>query len=488
MTGGHVALTTLMRRYCLRGHGDGRCARMVIPLAQETDCAALCRADTPRHLELRALALELIDAGLAAADPAQGLSSAVSFDRGLLTVAGRTYDLSSYDRVLIVGAGKATATLAVRLEQMLGERLTGGLVVLRPEDSPAGLSRVAARRADHPVPSHASARAGAELLELARGLGTRDLVIALFTGGSSSLASLAPDSVPIAAKRRLHELLLASGARIQDVNAVRKSVSAIKGGRLAAAGRLATWVNISVSDVVGDELTYITDLTVADPDGPGRARDVLVGLGLWDRVDPSIRAHLLSRPDPADLRGVDIHSVIVASGATALVGMMGAAARLGLTPISLGCAVEGEAAVLAGRFANEVARHAPSTPAAPVALLAAGGEATVALGAGAGLGGPNQELALAFARLIEAQPGVVGAFVDSDGLDGSTRHAGGVVDAGTTARARAGGADVARLLTSHSSTSALRAAGDLVTTGATGTNVNDLAVVVVDPHRPGGLR
>lgn len=428
----------------------------------------------------RGLALRILRDGIRGADPERALPTAVTRVGHLLHVGRRTYDLRTYRRVVVLGAGKATAGLARGLGALLPDRITGGLVVLRPQDGTCSLGPVDVRHADHPLPSTASVDAGRDLLARARGLGAGDLVLALFTGGSSALVSLPPDDVGADAKRELHALLLASGARIQDVNCVRKAVSQIKGGRLAAAAPRATWVSVTVSDVVGDEPTYVTDLTVPDPDGTHKAVAVLHRLGLWDQVDGAVRRHLLRGEPCADLAGVDQHCVVVASGASAMTAMVASARARGLQPVLVEPAVEGEASLAAVRYAAAVA-DARSTPSARrVVLLAAGGEVTVTHGPGAGTGGPNQELALAFARHLPAGSATVGAFADSDGIDGGTPHAGALVDGWTVARATRAGADVDDALHRHASTDLLRTTGDLLTLGATGTNVNDLAVVVVD--------
>ncbi|QHT57563.1 DUF4147 domain-containing protein [Cellulomonas sp. H30R-01] len=435
-----------------------------------------------RVLDSRTAVRSLVAAGLDAADPRAATARHLRLDGHVLTVGGRRLDLARCDRVLVVGAGKATARLVAGIEDVLGDAVTDGLVVLRPADAHVGLRRVRTVVADHPVPSGASETAARALLALAATVGRRDLVLGAFTGGSSALVSAPPPGVTAAAKQHLHRLLLASGARIQDVNAVRKSVSAIKGGRLLAAGAAATWVNLTVSDVVGDDPAYLTDPTYPDPDGPAVARHVLDRLGLWDAVDPSVRRHLAAAPEPPDLSATDLTTVTVTSGEDALRAMVRRAHELGLEPVTLD-PLEGEATQVGARLATAAADHARAAAASgrPVVLLAAGGETTVSLGGvtmTAGTGGPNQEAALAFARALPVGADVVAAFVDSDGFDGPTEHAGALVDAGTVDRASQGGHDVDAALADHASTAVLRTAGDLLTTGATGTNVNDLVVVV----------
>ena len=264
----------------------------------------------------RAAALRLVAAGLAACDVVSATGSTVALDGDVLVVAGERYELDPGGRVLVVGAGKASLAIATELERILGDRLDGGAIAIRG-DQPQTLRGIEVIGSDHPLPTGRSIAAARRLLSIAESAGERDIVIACFTGGSSSLASLPPEGVSAAEKRDLHELLLSSGISIVEVNTVRKHVSAFKGGRLAAAAAPARLINLTVSDVAGDHIDAITDPSVADTSRAGDAIAILYGHGLWERVPASIRDHLQSAAaESPDLSGTTIQTVLLVTGAT----------------------------------------------------------------------------------------------------------------------------------------------------------------------------
>jgi glycerate-2-kinase len=384
--------------------------------------------------------------------------------------------------VVVVGAGKATFAIAAALDKQLGDRIDGGLIAVRhdQETSPLGFEVAVA---DHPLPSDRSAAVAARLLALVEPLGADDLVLACFTGGSSALASLPPFGVSVADKRALHELLLASGMPITAVNTVRKHVSRIKGGRLAAAAAPAVIVNLTVSDVAGDALDVITDPTVQDTSTAADARAVLVAYGLWDQVPASVREHLHgAAAESPELDPALIDSALLVTGHGACEAMIAEAEAAGWAAVQLSTSLEGEAREL-GRMVANLARSSalegtPFEP--PVVLVGCGGESGVTLRPGTefGTGGPNQDAAIAAALELDGAP-VAAVMIDTDGSDGGTAWAGAVADASTVARARELGIDLRQALLSHRSAEPLAALGDLVETGATGTNVNDLIVLAV---------
>ncbi|MBS1675955.1 MAG: DUF4147 domain-containing protein [Actinobacteria bacterium] len=432
--------------------------------------------------DLRRLALEVAQAGLSACDAGHAALDAVALTDAGIRVGEEEFALTEGSRVVVVGAGKATFAIATALEARLGERIEAGLIAVRhdQETSPLGID---VEVADHPLPSERSAAVAARLLAMVEPLGPADLVLACFTGGSSALASLAPADVPAADKRALHELLLASGMPIAAVNTVRKHVSRIKGGRLAAAAAPARVVNLTVSDVAGDVLDVITDPSVQDTSTAADARAVLAAYGLWEQVPGSVREHLESsaaespRLDPAL-----VHTELLVTGHGACEAMIAEAATAGSAAVQLSTSLEGEARELGRMIANlargSAAEGAPFAP--PVVLVGCGGESGVTLrpGASFGTGGPNQDAAIAAALELEGAP-VAAVMIDTDGSDGGTAWAGAVADGTTVARARELGLDLRQALLSHRSAGPLEALGDLVDTGATGTNVNDLIVLAV---------
>jgi glycerate-2-kinase len=375
--------------------------------------------------ELRATVLDLAEVALSALSPAAGLRRSVVLDGTGLVAGDRRYDLSAIDRLVVLGAGKASAETALALEQMLGPRLSGGIMVV-PRSAGAATQRVTVMEADHPIPSRASADGARALLKQAEDLGERDLAICVFTGGSSALASLPPPGVSVADKIELHQLLLSSGMSIVEINAVRKHVSAIKGGRLAKAIAPAPILNLTVSDVVGDPLDCITDPTVEDTSS---VADALAALEEWEllpRVPGPVRDCLMNCADAEspDLTGADIQSVLMVRGEDGSDAVARAAESRGLSAVRLGGSVEGEAATV-GRLLATLAREARAraTPWAPdTVLVACGGEYTVSLGPDAdqmfGKGGPSQEAAIGAALALDGVHGIAALFADTDGSDG----------------------------------------------------------------------
>ena len=434
----------------------------------------------------RDAALRIALAGLEAVDVGRATAAAVALDGEELRVDGVPYALDAGGRVLIVGAGKASLAIAQTLESILGERIDGGAIAVRSGEEEE-LARVEVLSADHPLPSDHSVAAGTRLLEVASDAGERDVVIACFTGGSSSLASVPPAGVGPEEKRMLHELLLSSGIGIVEINTVRKHVSAIKGGRLAAAAAPARLVNLSVSDVAGDPLDAITDPSVRDSSSAADAVATLRRHGLWDRTPDPVRTHLSSgaAESPA-LDGAEIQTVLLATGATACDAMALEAAGFGLAPVVISTTLEGEARELGRTLANlarsSAERGTPFTPG--TVLLGCGGESTVTLAreGSFGDGGPNQEAALAAAIELAGAP-VAAVFLDTDGSDGGTAHAGAIVDGASAARAAEAGIDLRAALVEHRSSDPFTQLGDAIVTGPTGTNVNDLFAIVVEESR-----
>ena len=436
--------------------------------------------------ELRATVLDLAEAALAALSPAVGLRRSVALDGEHLVAGGRSYDLSAVGRLVVLGAGKASAEAALALEQMLGPRLAGGAVVV-PRAAGVATQRVTLMEADHPIPSEASVDGARALLKQAGDLDERDLAICVLTGGSSALASLPPPRIPLADKMKLHQLLLASGMPVTDINTVRKHVSAIKGGRLARAIAPARVLNLTVSDVVGDPLDCITDPTVADTSTVADALSVLKEWNLLDLIPGPVRDHLVNGADAEspDLRDVDIHSVLVVRGEDGSEAAARAARSRGLAVVRLGGSVEGEAATV-GRLLATLAREtrASGSPwARGTVIVACGGECTVSLGADSGRlfgrGGPSQEAAIGAALALDGAHGVAAMFADTDGSDGGTPIAGGLVDWLTSQRARQSGISLRKALVAHETTMVLEACGDAMVTGLTQTNANDLVLIGV---------
>jgi len=432
--------------------------------------------------QLRGAALDIAEHALEAADPGRALHDQMSYDGKRLSIAGRVFDLESARRIVVLGAGKASYPIARELEALLGERIADGLVILKHGQSGA-LERIHLAWGGHPIPDMAGAEAAREIARLARSTGPGDLVFACITGGSSALLPMPIDRITLADKQEVNRHLLASGADIREVNSVRKHLSLLKGGRLAEMLHPeAVLVNLTVSDVTGDPLDYITDPTVPDSSTLDDARATLDRHDLWRRMPASVVAYLRhAGPDqetPKAFPGRDIVNVILVPGDCAVRAAMDKAQALGFATRLLAVDLEGDSVAAANSFLAFARRVGP--PTSPTAIVA-GGETTVRLIDNPGLGGPNQAFALAAARLIDGPARACVLGLDTDGTDGPTEMAGGLVDHLSADAARRAGLDLADCLARQDATTALIALGDAVLTGATGTNVNDLKLLLLTP-------
>ena len=353
-----------------------------------------------------------------------------------------------------------------------------GVVVTRYGHAvPAG--RIKVLQAAHPVPDEASVQASTRILQAVQGLGPDDLVVALISGGGSSLLTLPGPGMTLADKQALNRILLASGATINEMNVLRRQLSAIKGGRLAQAALPARLCTLIISDVPGDDPAAIASgPTIADPATREEARAIVARY----RMElPAAAQAILATPMTPAAPHPRAEVKIIAAPMMALKAAADEARTLGLSPLILGDALEGEAAqmgtVLAG-IGRSTALY--GQPLAAPAVLLSGGEATVTIGPdGAGKGGRNTESLLAMALALAGQKGVWALAADSDGIDGTEDAAGAIITPDTLVRARDRQLDPRAFLRAHDSYSFFAALGDLVMTGPTGTNVNDIRVMLV---------
>ncbi len=383
-------------------------------------------------------------------------------------------------RTVVVGAGKAAAAMARAVEERWDGPLEGLVVTRYGHAVPT--RRIAVVEAAHPVPDEAGQRAAERMLSLVQGLDRDDMVLCLISGGGSALLSLPSAGVPLADKRAVTAQLLRSGAAIGEINTVRKHLSAIKGGRLAAAAP-ARVVTLAISDVPGDDpATIASGPTVPDPSTFADARAVLARY----HIEPSaaVARHLADERKetikPGDPRLANVVTEIVATPQQALEAAAMVAVSHGVMPLVLGDAIEGEtrevARVMAG-IAHSVQRHRQPLP--PPAVLISGGETTVTV-RGRGRGGRNAEFALALALALDGRPGVHAIACDTDGIDGTEDNAGALIAPDTLARAAAGGLDARARLADNDSYGLFAALDDLVVTGPTLTNVNDFRAILVE--------
>ena len=401
--------------------------------------------------------------------------------RGLLA------SLSTARGVVVVGAGKGAAGLAAAVEAHLGPAVAAGLVIV-PPGYERRLARVSLAIGSHPLPDRRSVGATARLLA-ALDRTPEATVLVLLTGGASSLLASPAAGLTLADKRRATDLMLASGAGIAELNAVRKHLSAVKGGRLGArlAGRPAA--ALVVSDVPGDDLSVIGGgPTVPDPTTYADARAVLETYGLLGRVPASVRRHLDSgamgalseTPKPGDRALAGVLTLLLATNATARAGVVREARRRGYqVALNARRSIDGPTGLAARAFAATIARRQTALSGPRPAVLVAGGETTVALGPRPGRGGRNQEFALEVGRALAGRPGWALLSAGSDGVDGPTAAAGAFADGTTVARAEAAGRSIDRALAHHNAFPLLSALGDLFTPGPTGTNVADLKIALV---------
>lgn len=441
---------------------------------------------------LRRDALDIFRAGIAAVDPHRAVSRCVDLDGDHLRVdpgqgEAVSLDLRAFDRVLVVGAGKATARMAQALEDLLGERLDGGVIVVKRGHT-APLRLVDQVEASHPVPGEDGVRGVGRVLALLAGADERTLVFALISGGGSALLPRPARGIRLEDKRILTRQLLAAGADIREINAVRKHISSVKGGQLALQAHPARVVSLVLSDVVGDPLDDIASgPLVPDRSTFADAVEVLRRRRLWDEAPASIRGHLEAglsgrrdeTPKPGDPRFERMTIALVGTNRRCLRACRERAESLGWNTRLLSDTVVGEAS----EVARELAAHARSVVtgggvvAAPACLLS-GGEPTVTI-RGVGLGGRNQELALAAALEIEGQDRIAIASLGTDGNDGPTDAAGAVAFGDTVARGRELLMDAREHLRDNDAYPFFDRLGDLVRTGPTGTNVMDVHVVLV---------
>ena len=382
-------------------------------------------------------------------------------------------------RCIVIGAGKASAAMAAALDAAWPDVALSGVVATRYEYGvPAG--RIEIIESAHPVPDANSELAARRILDTVRGLGAEDLVIALISGGGSALMVAPAGDMTLADKQAVNRALLASGATITEMNAVRKHLSAIKGGRLAEAAFPARVVTLMISDIPGDDPAAIASgPTVADPSTIDEAREIVARYAL--DLPPAARAVLdagRETPKPGAL-AQDLR--MIAAPQMALEAAAAAARAQGLTPLILGDALEGEARevgiVMAG-MARSVRAH--GLPVKAPAVLLSGGETTVSIGKGpAGKGGRNTELMLSFALAMSGAPGVWAIAGDSDGIDGTEDAAGAIVSPDTLVRAWTRGLDPRLHLIRHDSYTLFDNIGDLVRTGPTLTNVNDIRAILI---------
>ena len=434
---------------------------------------------------VKSILKQLLGEGLEGADPEYAIRKTLHLKGRILHVGNRRFDLSRYTRLLCVGAGKASGRMAQGVERQLGKSLEGGVVVVN-NGNITSTRTIQVRQAGHPTPDKRSERAGNEVLSLVRSLSSDDLLLVLLSGGASSLLVVPEQDIPLADHQKTTRLLLKSGASIDEVNVVRKHLSAIKGGRLAESSS-ATIINLLLSDVIGNDLSSIgSGPTVPDPSTFQEAYGILRSYDLWTCIPHSVRIHLQrglrgqvrETPKPGEAAFRRIYHCMLGDNRLAAECLAKRAQVMGLQSLILTTTFIGEARE-AGKLVGAIAReiHFHSRPIRRPACLILGGELTVTV-RGRGKGGRAQEFALSAAQEIAGLPNVFVAGFGTDGTDGPTDAAGAVVDGATLARAQSYRVDLARMLLRNDSYTFFKRVGGHIHTGPTGTNVNDLYLLL----------
>jgi len=437
--------------------------------------------------QLRQDAIEIFNAGLKPVDPATAIRRFIDLDGEVLTVADRAYSLADYENLILIGFGKACAAMARALEAVLGGAIRKGAINVKDGHS-LPLKVVQIQEAGHPVPNQAGVAGTRKIIQLLKESGERDLVLCVISGGGSALLPYPAQGLTLQDKQQVTRLLLECGATIHEINAIRKHLSRVKGGRLARLVYPSTLVSLILSDVVGDDL----DSIASGPTVPDRSTfdDCLKILNRYDlvaRVPENVLAILkqgaagviAETPKEGDPAFEKTQNVIIGSNALAVSAARDKAGELGYTSLVLSTLIEGETREVAkvhAAVAKEI--RLSGNPVSPPACVISGGETTVTI-RGKGLGGRNQEFVLAAAIDIDGLDRVVVLSAGTDGTDGPTDAAGALADGNTVSEGRGKGLDAEQFLRENDSYNYFRRIESLLITGPTYTNVMDLRLILV---------
>ena len=442
--------------------------------------------ETKLNQKARALALRSLESALNAVDPKQIIKSKLLLKNSTLHVNEYSIDLKKFKNIYVIGGGKASGSMAEALEQVLGNSITNGFVNV-PRSSKNKTDIIKLHEASHPIPDEAGVEGTRRMLKIAEQAKEDDLVICLISGGGSSLMPLPRGKISIADKKKTTNVLLKCGATINEINTVRKHISDFKGGWLAKKAYPATILNLILSDVVGDPLDFIASgPTVPDSTTFSDAIKVLKKYRLWSKAPASIRKVLSDgekglipeTPKAKDEAFKRVYNVVVGNNRLASLTAQKYLKSEGLNTLLLTSTLEGEArhvGIMLASIVHEVSVSGNPVP-KPTGIIA-GGETTVTV-TGKGLGGRNQEIALAAAQKLNGMNGVVVASLSTDGVDGPTDAAGAIADGKTLVRAAKMGLTPEEYLAENDSYHFFSKLGDLIFTGPTGTNVNDVSVIV----------
>jgi glycerate-2-kinase len=433
-------------------------------------------------------ALDILEAAVKAVDPGEAVRRNVCVKGSRLSIRGVELDLDLFEGIHVVGGGKACGAMAEAVEDILGDLITSGTVnVLKGTESKHVLKRISLNGASHPIPDMEGVAGVQRMMDAIDGVNSSDLVIVLISGGGSSLLAYPAEGVTLEDIQDVTQRLLISGATIGELNVVRKHLSAVKGGQLAQRSQGSSVISLILSDVVGDPLdTIASGPTAPDESTFGDARAVLERYGLWagapliikDRLDAGVRGKIPETPKPGDPVFQRVQNIIIGSNLVAARAAVARAIELGYNTELVSTEVEGESKEVGESFAKAaIAITRDGSPVQAPAVLVFGGETTVSV-TGGGVGGRNMEVALAASVGIDGRASLVAALA-TDGIDGPTVAAGAIVDGSSLERARTLGLDPSHYLSENDSYTFFQSLGDAFITGPTGTNVNDLTLVLV---------
>lgn len=436
---------------------------------------------------MRQDALKIFKHGIKSVDPAIAIKRNLTIGDNRLDIHGKTYDLSAYENIFIIGMGKASAAMAKAIEDLLGDRIKGGVVNVKYGHT-VPLKIVRANEAGHPVPDQEGLEGTNQILRLLKQTGEKDLVICLISGGGSALLPSPVDGITLEDKQRLTKALLDCGATIHEINALRKQISKVKGGRLARLVYPSTLISLILSDVIGDDLDSIASgPTVPDKTTFADCLSILekhkihgeIPTSILQYVERGSQGDVEETPKTDDPIFVRTQNVIIASNKQALSAAKEKAGELGYNALILSSFIEGDTTEVAKVHAA-IAKEVLSTgnPVGRPACIVSGGETIVKI-KGGGLGGRNQEFTLAAAIAIHGLEKVAILSAGTDGTDGPTEAAGAIADGATITRATGLGIVAEKYLRENNSYNFFKPLGDLIITGPTNTNVMDLRIIIV---------
>ena len=445
-------------------------------------------ARSHQNRKARKIALEILESTLKASNPKDLVKKQIHLKGNLLKISSFNINLDNHDRIYVIGAGKASGAMAEAINEILQKRITTGFVNI-PRSVNQGLKTgsIKLNEAGHPIPDKEGVKGARCIMELLENVKENDLIISLISGGGSALLPLPAGNITLTEMQNLTNNLLKCGAKIDEINIVRKHVSNIKGGRLAMKVFPATLISLIISDVVGDHLPSIASgVTVPDPSTYSDAVEILKRYCIWEKSPQTVRLHLTNGlegkvPESPKLNNPyfkKVHNILLGSNRISLQMAKLKARQLKLTPIVLSSFMEGEARHV-GTVIASIARETILSDGflRKPSIVLAGGETTVTV-KGHGKGGRNQELALSASLRINELEGVAIVSIGTDGIDGPTDAAGAIVDGSTLKRAQEKEMNPLDYLNNNDSYNFFINLNDLIMTGPTGMNINDLIILV----------